>query len=624
MTNGELLAAWHEPRHRVDQEQGRDMTAWSADGGRTWSDPIVAVDVAGIDDRDPVIRLGRNGRIWLGAAGGFAVTSSDHGRTWSAPLKAGGYPVGVLADGEFLWTCWGGFPEGYPERRRQFAYVRGTRVLRAVTDGTLEWDRQQLHFGLGDGDEWYLCETAVPGRLVALLRQQDTGDYYYTSISEDGGASFRDAVPSSIWHSPTQSRPMLMRMTDGTIVCSYGERQNNRIMLIASFDHGRTWATHRKLVVCDNRGLMNSDHSYPDTAQIDGQTLVSAWYARDKVYVNQVDARFFRDVYAGLRLADSAPVFAERTIARWNFNEADGIVAGDPARHNYGKIAYAERTEGRFGRGLRFDGSRAFVQVIDSDTVRVPHCYTLAAWIRTEDAARPQTILDKGDPYYLGLEQARLTFRTAELRYQSKSEIPPGRWTHVAAVTWVANHYLYVSLFIDGKLDAKHKIPGAQNYWQAQRRNDRRIGGGPLYQEYYPTLNQRLDALILGNGQGPDRAGFLGTLDEVRIYEGSLTDAEIMELASAAHSPRGQVVSAPITRPPNTAWAAFHAEIETPPGTGVLFSVLDTAGTAVLADLGPDADLAGLEPACIRLRADLETADPSRTPLLRSWTVTWE
>ena len=621
LPNGNLLVAWHEPKHGVDPEHGRDMVAWSVNGGRTWSDPVLAIDVPGVDDRDPVMRLGPEGRVWLGAAGGYAVYSDDNGRSWSAPLKAGGYPVAVLAGGEFLWTCWGGYPEGFPLRKRQYAYVRGTRVFTGLVGGKMQWDRTKLHFELGDGDEWYLAETAVPGRLVAMLRQQETGDYYYTSVSTDGARSFKECCQSQVWHSPTQSRPLLMTMADGTVVCSYGERQNNRVMLIASFDHGETWQTHRKLVICDNRPLMDSDHSYPDTTQIGEHALMSTWYARDKVYVNKIDARFFKDVCAGARLAHTGLPIDERTVAHWSFDEKDGIIADEPARYNYGKIAYAERVPGRFGRALRFGGEKAFVQVIDCDVLRVPRCYTLSAWINTEDASRNQTILDKGDPYYLGIEDGKLTFQTADTRYQSTAAIPPNTWTHVAAATWIANHYTYVSFFIRGERDSYHKIPGARNYWDAMRRNDRRVDGPPLYQEYYPSLNQRLDALVIGNGQGPGRKGFLGMIDEVRIHEGDLTAAEIERLSKQEYHTSGKIMSAPVARPKGKSWATFTADVNTPEGTTIVFSVLDPEGETILPDVAPESDISMVRDASIRLCAELRTSDPTKTPVLSKWAV---
>ena len=67
--NGDLVAAWHEPQHAVDMERGRDLAAWWADVGKMWSEPMVVIAVPNVDDRDPVVRMGRNGRVWLGAAG---------------------------------------------------------------------------------------------------------------------------------------------------------------------------------------------------------------------------------------------------------------------------------------------------------------------------------------------------------------------------------------------------------------------------------------------------------------------------------------------------------------------------------------------------------------------------
>ncbi|MFH0964765.1 MAG: sialidase family protein [Planctomycetota bacterium] len=624
LQNGDLLVAWHEPMHGVDKEHGLDVTAYSMDDGKTWSKQAVAIDVPNVDDRDPILYQAPDGRVWLGAAGGHAAYSDDNGRSWSEPSRSGGYPVGVLSNGEFLWTCGGSYPEGWSSLKRRYAYVRGTRVFAGIAEGKITFERESILTELGDGDEWFLAETAVAGRMVAILRQQETGDYYHTSISTDYGKSFAPHRQSTIWHSPMQSRPLVMTMRDGTVVVAYGERQNNRVMLIASLDDAETWETRRKLVICDSRGLMRTDHSYPQTCQIDEHTLFSVWYAGGKIYGNFTDARFFRDVYRGVRLGGKDFPVDERTIAHWGFDEEEGQIVHDFARCNYGKMPRPERVEGRFGKALRFDGKSDYVRVLDCDVVRVPRWYTLCAWIRTEDATRDQTILDKGDAYYLGIEKGKLTYRTGEFRFESGATVPGGEWTHVAVSVWVANHYTYISFFLNGEQDSMQKLSEGQTYAGALKRSDMRIDGGPLYQKYYPLMDQRADALVIGNGKTRERRPFLGEIDEVRIIAEGLGPDELKKIYEKSYAPAGKIVGRVLELPARARWGRFAADVETPEGTEVRFSAVGAEGADVLAEIKPGDELSSVRERAIRIAAELRTSDPRRTPVVRGWSVSMQ
>ena len=619
LQNGDLLCAFHEPQHAVDKERGRDMVCYSTDGGQTWSEEILAIDVPDNDDRDPILCQTPDGRVWLGAAGGYTVYSDDNGRTWSEPIRGGTYPVGAMANGEFLWTRGG----------------RGTGVLEGIEDGQLkfqEWPQPDLR--RNSSDEWYMAITDVPGRLVAIMREQNMGEYYYTSISTDYGRTFKPGYPSTIWHTPNQSRGLLMKMDDGTIVCTYGERQNNRVMAVASFDHGETWDTGHKLVICDNYDLTHGDFSYPQACQVDENRLLAVCYANGKVYGNFLDARFFEDVYGGVRLEDTAPPLNENRVAHWSFDEEDGPIANEPTRYSYGKIYGAKRVTGRLGRALRFDGQDDYVMMIDTNTLRVPRYYTLEAWINTDDASREQTILDKGSPYYLSLEDGKLIFRTGTITFTGQQTLQSNQWYHVAVVVWPQREYSRVSFYVNGQPDGEvHSISSNTHvdYLQALLRSDMRLDVGPQYQEYYRPNDQRLDALAIGISKDFASHPFAGLIDEVAIYQGpradymnyslSRTEEQIRQRMERRYEPAGRVVSAEITKPAGTKWGTFEAEIARPAGTSIKFSVTDAEGQSLLNSIQPGQDLSALTAEALHLVAELSTEEPGQTPVLYSWSI---
>jgi len=619
LQNGELLCAFHEPQHAVDRENGRDMVCYSTDGGRTWSEEILAVDVPGIDDRDPILCQTPDGRVWLGAAGGRIVYSDDNGRTWSEPIQGGIYPVGVMDNGEFLWTRGG----------------RGTGYFRGVTDGVAQFqDFAQPNLRRNSTDEWYIAIGKKAGRLVTMMREQNMGEYYYTATSDDYGQTFEPAHPSSVWHTPSQSRALLMTMDDGTIVCTYGERQNNRVMAVASFDDGQTWDIHHKLVICDNYELMHGDFAYPHACQIAGSELMAVWYANGKVYGNRLDARYFRDAYHGVRLADSAPPVTENCVAYWSFDEAEGPIAHDAARYNYGKISGAQRVPGKLGQALHFDGLNDYVLVIDTDTLRVPRYYRLQAWIRTEDPLREQTILDKGLPYYLGISEGKLVYRTGTITFRGNQVLEAGRWYHIAVVVWPQREYSRMSFYINGQRDGDvHSISSraGDSYLGALVRNDMRLTVGPQYQEYYPPSDQRIEALTIGISQDKVSYPFAGDIDEVAIYAGptsdymdyslSATEQEIRDNYQRQFTQIGTVVSGNITKPATGKWGVFAAQTSEPPGTDINFTIVDSSGAVLRSQVEPGADLSRLEVSTIRLVARLATADPTQTPILYGWRI---
>ena len=671
LANGELLCVYGSPRIGA-------VLRHSQDAGRTWSDPVR------LGGMSPVLGRTGDGRVWLGDRMGHIVYSDDNGRTWSDPVtltderfhhtgsgKPGGeyslfMPIGGLSNGDFLWSAWANFPpddtwfdpehlEGIPWRnyakaapaqpggsfppdraRRGMIQQKATVVLERIADGQAYLSEPFVHPQLGSLDEFHMVETDEPGRLVAILRMQATGDYYYTSISSDHGRTWETARPSPIWHSPLQSRPMMTKLDDGTLVVVYQERYNGqRMMAVASFDHGRTWATHRKLVICDYQNL-DFDHGYPDACQSCPDELMAVWshvHGAHEVHGSFVDTRFFRDVHGGVKLADTGLPADERYIARWSFDEESGDVVHDPARHNYGYVVGAERVPGRLGRALRFDGKDDCVMIMDADVLRVPQFYTLEAWINTDDASLPQTIFDKTfggtvkfTPYRLGLIGGRLRFTTGIDSFISEQTLESRRWYHVAVVVWPYREYDKVSLFINGKRDgdprALDAAGGADAYLNALRRNDRRVDTQPLFQQYQLSPRRpEPHALTIGISKDYASQPFAGMIDEPAIYCQPLKVAEIRRQASRRYVGSGRIVSQPIRRS-GPKWGAFNVAADVPEGTSLKFFVIDPHTPELQREIRPGQDLSSLTALTISLEGHLQgSAAGDQTPVLYSWDI---
>ena len=654
LANGELLCAFF----RVPTKDPHATVRRSSDNGRTWSDPALPIPKPnGMYSR--LIRM-PNGRVWLGGSWDewsgehYAVYSDDNGHTWTKVLVPRTATTAhlLLSNGDFLWMTGAGPPDAEVRKTlpatRNFRGInaqRGLCLFEGVEDGKVKLSEPLVYPQLGNPDEWDVVETAIPGRLVAILRQQETGDHYYMGISKDYGRTF-ESRPTPIWYSATPQKPAISRLDNGTLVLAYGERDNScRMMAIASFDHGETWETHRKLPICDwldydhldleflyspkNRVEMDLDHGYASLCQLSANELMGLWAAvhfPGEVYATFLDSRFFKDVHGGISLSHTGLPLDQRCIARWSFDEEKGSIAEDPARYNYGHIIGPRRVPGRFGTGLRFDGQDDFVMVPDSDVLRVPTLFTLEAWINTDDSSRHQTILDKsfGEsvkfvPYLLELKNGRLLFQTGSSSFRGERTLESHQWTHVAVRVWPAGQRTHVSFHVNGERDGDahtlQDMRGPDGYLNALRRQDRRHTG----LSYTAPRDVRVHALTIGLRKDYATAPFAGMIDEVAIHADALTEDEIRRNATRRHSSYGQITSRAIQLKDGESWGNFDADFTAPEGSSIHFTILDLDIPELPRKVMPGSDLSSLSAKTINLCAELRSETGSQTPVLKSW-----
>ncbi|MFZ3077992.1 MAG: DUF2341 domain-containing protein, partial [Candidatus Aenigmatarchaeota archaeon] len=165
---------------------------------------------------------------------------------------------------------------------------------------------------------------------------------------------------------------------------------------------------------------------------------------------------------------------------------------------------------GKFGTGCSFNGVNGYVDAGNGASIGLTDNYTLEAWIKI--AGSPSdgrgTIVSKSMSYYLqyipsgsGWNISWYHYGRTPAAYQnSNSLLQSGNWYHVVLVSSSAQDILY----INGAMDATAGVSGsitATSY-------DLAIGG-ETYTSPYRYFN--------------------GTIDEVRVYNRSLSAAEIAE-----------------------------------------------------------------------------------------------
>jgi len=202
-------------------------------------------------------------------------------------------------------------------------------------------------------------------------------------------------------------------------------------------------------------------------------------------------------------------------VGGWNFDEGSGSTATDSSdNNNDGTIYGATWIGGKIGTALDFDGTNDYVYIPHSSSLNIINQITTEAWVKKDPGSYTGTIeqiVDKAEHssstgFGFFIENEDLTLRinkdsTSAALYDF-SPYYDGNWHHVAGV-YNTTHTL---LYVDGELK------NSNLFTTAIATNTFPLYISNAYNRYY---------------------FFNGTIDEVRIYNRSLTAEEILAHASA-------------------------------------------------------------------------------------------
>jgi hypothetical protein len=228
------------------------------------------------------------------------------------------------------------------------------------------------------------------------------------------------------------------------------------------------------------------------------------WNATYFWRVDEVDA-------AGSVLAGNLWSFSTgRLVGWWKLDEMKGNVTADSAGNHAGTLlGNPTWTQGIAGGALQFDGQGDGVDLAAGPDFDITGRITVAAWIKVAafDVAW-QAIVSKGDTAWrLSRDQGNnVHFACTGLWPEwarGSANVNDGQWHHVAG-TYDGSE---LRLYVDGKLDASAKTQGTIN-----------VNAYPVY--------------IGENSEHPGRA-WHGLIDDVRLYNYALSDAEIKALGNA-------------------------------------------------------------------------------------------
>jgi uncharacterized protein (TIGR02145 family) len=204
-------------------------------------------------------------------------------------------------------------------------------------------------------------------------------------------------------------------------------------------------------------------------------------------------------------------------VAYYPFNSLTTDASGNGNEPTYSGVSYINDRFGSVDAAASFNGVDSYIQIPHSTSLDFTGEITVSAWINPSRVdIEQQTISSKGGGWnragwLLTLNNDKVRWHlgdgSSEGMFDTEKSIQPNRWTHILA-TWKDG---VMSIYIDGVLD---------NYsatWAS--------GLVSNTYDHYIGKNDNIDFY------------FNGTIDEVSIYNISLTPTQISELYANYHAP---------------------------------------------------------------------------------------
>ncbi|MDQ7779534.1 MAG: LamG domain-containing protein, partial [Planctomycetota bacterium] len=197
------------------------------------------------------------------------------------------------------------------------------------------------------------------------------------------------------------------------------------------------------------------------------------------------------------------PAPATRPLAHWSFDDPPGSAVNDDSGNGFnGEVRGAsERVAGISGSAISLPGP-TFIEFSCSDKLQIGKELTIQAWVKPENPKSDlyQYVIEFWDNYLLRFDTATEGGRPSFFVYVDGNPEPrlsgkvpePGAWHHVVAV-WTGDR---MQLWIDGE---NKEAPRTGK--PSPKKNTLKIG-----------------------------SGFVGALDEIKIFDRALSEREILEM----------------------------------------------------------------------------------------------
>ena len=193
-------------------------------------------------------------------------------------------------------------------------------------------------------------------------------------------------------------------------------------------------------------------------------------------------------------------------VAAYGFDEGTGPSVADASGNgNTGTLSGATWTSGKYSYGLGFNGTSSRVDVPNAASLQLTTAMTLEAWVNpTTATSKWRDVIYKGrDNYYLEASSTNAgkpvgagIIGGVNTKASGTAPLATNTWTHLATTYDGAA----LKLYVNGNLVTTTAVTGML----ATSADPLQVGGDSIFGQY-----------------------FAGTIDEVRIYNNALTQAQI-------------------------------------------------------------------------------------------------
>ena len=194
-------------------------------------------------------------------------------------------------------------------------------------------------------------------------------------------------------------------------------------------------------------------------------------------------------------------------VLAFGFNENSGTTVNDASgQRNNGAVSNTAWTTGKFGQALSFNGTSSWVTVNNATSLNLSNRMTLEVWVYPTTTSGWRTVImrEPNANYYLDSSNGSFTGAGPSAGVNNgsnqdvygSSSLPLNTWSHLAA-TWDGTT---LRVYVNGAQVASKAIGQAI----VATTSPLHIGGNSNWGEY-----------------------FAGKIDEVRVYNRALSQAEI-------------------------------------------------------------------------------------------------
>lgn len=214
------------------------------------------------------------------------------------------------------------------------------------------------------------------------------------------------------------------------------------------------------------------------------------------------------------------PCVGDNLIGWWRLDETGSTIANDSSGRNLdgslenGFTFSGNGTTGKIGKALSFDGVSDYISLgTDSSLAMEDRDFTFAAWIKPSETVSGWAGILGADyeGASLGLKNGNLQLTKVGIADATTSGVSPvlNTWTHVAAVFDSHSTTNNLKYFVNGQL----------------------VSTVSFNNDFFPVTYPTSTSMTYNIGAWRRTlGGFKGALDDVRIYNRSLSSAEVLRL----------------------------------------------------------------------------------------------